>query len=135
MYNLLLTKQELDILYSILDEKKDNIDCIKLKNNISSVRGDYKKPASEFIIAWANSMVEKYKYVYFKYEYTDERGFKKHILAVFPDEKVSCDEDYCKDECDFAEYFEYEYPEESLFISPDGRFCQCSTNALLIKHK
>ena len=34
-----------------------------------------------------------------------------------------------------AEYFEYEYPEESLFTSPDERFCQCSTNALLIKHK
>ena len=54
MYNLLLTKKELDILHSILDEKKDNVECIRLKKYISRLRGDYKKPASEFIIAWAN---------------------------------------------------------------------------------
>ena len=86
---------------------------------------------TKHLINWMEKMVDKYPFVYFKYEYLTERD--KHIICVYPRKKIEKCEAYCKDEIDFYDEIDQLFPNESILFGDEDEFFTCSANALVIR--
>ena len=88
--------------------------------------------AADYIIDWLEKMVNKYPFLYFKYEYLIER--KRHIICAYPRYEIDRSEAYCEDEMAFYAEVDELFPGESILISDEERLFSCSANALEIHH-
>lgn len=87
--------------------------------------------ASETIIKWLNEMVDKFGWISFKYEYSDD--MKAHLVCVYPQKKIDLCGDYCTEEVNFGFSMDKLFPKETLLFSTEEQLFSCSESALHFK--
>jgi len=87
--------------------------------------------STNFITEWLNSMVQKFTWLKYKYEFKD----KTHYVAVFPQSAIEFNEEYCEQENSFYDAYVAAYPDEELLIGIEEDFFTCSKDALVIQNK
>jgi len=85
--------------------------------------------ATKFISDWLSSMVQKYNWLKYKYEFKNGT----HFIAVFPQSIIEFDEDYCRQENLFYDSFVAKYPNEDIYFGIEENFFTCSKEAFVFE--
>lgn len=91
------------------------------------------KRVKEVLESWFSSMINKYPWITFKYEASDD-GYN-HRICVYPGCLIDEDNGYCLDEIDFSMKLDAEFPNNSILFSTEDELFSCSPNAKVYKQR
>ena len=86
----------------------------------------------ERITGWLKEMTNKYNWIVFKYEYSEE--MKAHLICTYPQSKIDQCDDYSMEEVNFNFHMDKEYPNEVVLFSTEDALFSCSENAKIFEN-
>lgn len=91
------------------------------------------KSVREILEMWFSSMINKYPWITFKYEVSED-GYN-HRICVYPKCLVDTDDNYCNDEIDFSLALDTMFPNNSILFSTEEDLFSCSSDAKVYRQE